>query len=154
MRVMTNQWQRVAGTVIPGYGVASGCGNDPRYPAGTLALQWPHFVARGLPLEGLHRGTLNIDIAPRRFKLTGGDWCFPGVDWSAYIPPETFSFSRCRLIWRGTTHEALIYYPHPETKPEHFQRDSVIEVLAPWIDGLGYGSTVELDLSPGVTLAP
>ncbi len=37
--------------VISGYGVASGKGNDPRYPEGTLLLQMPFFKERGLNLE-------------------------------------------------------------------------------------------------------
>jgi hypothetical protein len=145
---MAENWLHVAGTVRPGYGVASGCGHDPRYPEGTLALQWPHFVKKGLPLDGLCRATLNIDIAPRHFSLTGRDWCFPLVNWSPYIPPETFSFSRCRLRWQSSWHDALIYYPHPETKPEHFQSDTLVEVLAPRLDAIRYGSPVELALNP------
>ncbi|QYY35690.1 hypothetical protein [Ruficoccus sp. ZRK36] len=149
---MENQWQRISGTVAPGYGVASGQGHDPRYPEGTLAMQWPIFAELGLPLEGIFRGTLNIDISPRRFELTGRDWHFPLVKWSPHIGPETFSFSRCRVHWQGQVHDALIYYPHPETKPEHFQSDSTLEVLAPRLEGISYGSTVELDVKPELKL--
>ena len=30
----------------------------------------------------------------------------------------------------------LIYWPHPETKPEHFQDPHVVEIMAPKIQGL------------------
>ena len=40
-----------------------------------------------------------------------------------------------------------IYYPHPETKPEHFQPDDVLEViLAEFQDNLSYGDKVELEV--------
>ena len=43
---------------------------------------------------------------------------------------------------------ALIYHPHPETKPEHFQSPDVLEVLAPPIHGLMYGMQLALAIDP------
>lgn len=43
--------------------------------------------------------------------------------------------------------DGLVYYPHPETKPEHFQVPGTLEVLTEFIDGLSYGLTVELELN-------
>jgi hypothetical protein len=40
----------------------------------------------------------------------------------------------------------LIYYPHPATKPEHFQKPDVLELLLPWIEGLDYGSRITLSV--------
>lgn len=43
---------------------------------------------------------------------------------------------------------ALIYYPHPETKRDHHQAPSCLEVLAPWIQGLAPGQELELGVDP------
>jgi hypothetical protein len=37
-------------------------------------------------------------------------------------------------------------YPHPETKPDHCQDESVLEVLAPFLKGIEYGDAILLDL--------
>ncbi len=36
-------WQKVAGVVVAGYGVASGQGEASLYPAGSIELQAPFF---------------------------------------------------------------------------------------------------------------
>ena len=38
--------------------------------------------------------------------------------------------------------DGLIYWPHPETKPEHFQDPHVIEIMAPKIPELSLGDKV------------
>ena len=43
---------------------------------------------------------------------------------------------------------AWIYWPHPETKPEHFQPGGVAEVIAPPVPGLAYGDRVLLETTP------
>ena len=43
---------------------------------------------------------------------------------------------------------AWIYWPHPETKPEHFQPGGVAEVIAPPVPGLAYGNRVLLETTP------
>jgi hypothetical protein len=57
---------KVKGTIIPGYGVASGKGHDTRCPEGTLRLQYPFVKERGLDLGNYFLGTLNINISPFR----------------------------------------------------------------------------------------
>lgn len=132
------------GVVKRGYGVASGIADDPRFPHGTLRMQFPHFKARGLDLNGCFPGTINLDIAPLRFALREPDITFEMLHWSPQVPAETFSFCACEITYtRGST-TAWIYYPHPETKPEHFHGDSTIELLAPLIDGLVNGSALRL----------
>jgi hypothetical protein len=42
----------------------------------------------------------------------------------------------------------LIYYPHPETKPEHFQAPDILELLLPFVDGLHYGMELTLEIPP------
>lgn len=39
----------------------------------------------------------------------------------------------------------LIYQPHPETKPGHFQNPDVLELLLPFLDGLGHGHPIRLE---------
>ncbi len=137
------------GRVKPGYGVASGRGGDSRYPGGTLPLQIPHFEARGLDLSSCFPGTINLDIAPLRFAVDRPDYRFDAVDWSPHIAPETFSFCACRITHAGETVAGWIYYPHPETKPEHFQDPSTVELLCPKLKGLHYGDQVTVQIAAG-----
>lgn len=133
--------------VLPGYGVASGRSDDPRFPGGTLAMQEPYFAERGLDLSPYHRGTLNLAIAPRRYRAVRPRLTLRGVRWHPTEPAEDFSFFDCRLETdAGERAEGLIYYPHPETKPDHVQPDDVLEALSPWLDGLGYCDGVWLEL--------
>ncbi|MBE9079295.1 hypothetical protein IQ241_18675 [Romeria aff. gracilis LEGE 07310] len=46
-----------------------------------------------------------------------------------------------------TTFNGLIDYPHPETKINHFQDPSVVELLLPPILGIGYDDSVFLSVS-------
>ena len=46
-------------------------------------------------------------------------------------------------------YESLVYRPHPETKVEHFQDESLVEVLAPWVEGIRTGSGVMLAFRAG-----
>ena len=48
--------------------------------------------------------------------------------------------------------DALIYWPHPETKSEHLQAPDVLEVLAPHIQGLAYGDRVTIELAEGMVV--
>ena len=136
----------VQGVIRQGYGVASGSAASSPYPNGTLSLQAPRFKERGVDLSGFFPGTLNVDISPRRFALTRPDITLRTVAWTDRIPPEDFSFRACLLEAGGRTHHALIDHPHPETKVEHFQNDSVVEVLAPYVNNLAIGSKVSLRL--------
>ncbi|MFT5107872.1 MAG: hypothetical protein ACI9UA_003507 [Pseudoalteromonas tetraodonis] len=131
-------------TVTRGHGVASGQGADPRFPAGTLRLQLPLFADGGLDVSGLHPGTINLDISPASYQIIHSKLTLTKVRWHPDCPAETFSFFDCQL----EGHPALIYYPHPETKPEHFQSESVLEVLAPKLAGIHYGQTLRLTTDP------
>ncbi|MGD1904084.1 MAG: hypothetical protein ACFB9N_17805 [Geitlerinemataceae cyanobacterium] len=145
----------IEATLARGHRVASGLGGDRRFPDGTLALQFPHFAPhfanRGVDLSGFYRGTLNLSISPWRYTVRSPKVTVRDLRWSSVSPPEDFSFFDCRLTVKKhrdrvepQTVAGLIYYPHPETKPEHFQADDILEVLAPRIDGLDYGDRVEL----------
>lgn len=136
---------RIRGVVVRGYGVASGIGDDG--PAGgTIRLQLPHFRRMGLDLSACHPATINVSIAPRRLVMHRPRHTFPAIRWLASGPIETFSFSPCRVVFSGATTGGFVYYPHPETKPGHFHPPTTVEIVAPYVEGLRYGSTVELIL--------
>lgn len=143
---MGGTWQRVPGVVCEGYGVASGVSGE--IAGGTVPRQIPIFRERGLDLSHCFPGTLNISIAPMAFILADPRYTFRGVRWSSDSPPEDFSFSPCRVSFEAVTTDGYVYYPHPETKPRHFQAPSVIEVLAPFIEGIAVGSSVTLHVDP------
>ncbi len=138
---------QVKGIVVPGYGVASGASGDPRFPDGTLGLQVPLFRRLGLDLTDCFAGTINVDISPKEFSIARADFRFESVAWSPDSPCETFSFCRCRLFHKEHQHRAWIYYPHSETKPEHFHSRSLLEILAPPVIGLNYGDEVAVEVS-------
>ena len=135
----------VAGKIVIGYGVASGNAEDPRFPEGTLALQWPHFTGGGLDLDGIFRGTINISVAPLKPKPVEPIHTFRAVKWHDDSPAEDFSFFQIRIaLGDEPPVGGYIYWPHPETKPEHFQAPHVVEVLAPSLDGVANGAEVQL----------
>ena len=141
---MVNREIAVSGVIVRGHGVASGTSADSPYPRGSIERQTPFFRERGLDLGPFYPGTLNISIAPRRFRMVRPGITFRQVAWTSLVPPEDFSFSACRIIFQGVDYKGLVYYPHPETKIQHHQDDSVLEILAPWIEMIGYGDAVEL----------
>ena len=140
------------GRLVAGHGVASGRAADSPYPAGTIALQMPHFQALGIDLSPFQSATLNLDFAPGEWRLRDPDHHVPLLHWTDRHPPETFSFWRCRL--RRLVPEAspelpaLIYYPHPETKRAHHQRPSLLELLAPPLGDLEPGEQFSLTVDP------
>lgn len=144
-----SHWQAVKGVVMAGHQVASGRGDTSPYPDSSIRMQKPFFRERGLDLDGLFEGTLNISIAPWTFRLLAPRWTFERVEWTSLHPPETFSFSGCQLVCEGRLYEGCwVYYPHPQTKKTHFQSPSIVEVLAPEIHGLRYDARVEVRLDP------
>jgi hypothetical protein len=142
-------WPVVSAVVKPGHRVASGLNENPRFPGGTLAMQGPFFARLGLDLGGYHSGTLNLSIAPHCHRVVQPRLTFRQVKWHPTEPAEDFSFFDCRLTMPGAEAvQALVYYPHPETKPEHFQSPDVLEILAPSLPGLVYGMQVMLTVDP------
>jgi hypothetical protein len=140
-------WQKFCARIVPGHQVASGRNENPRFPGGTLRMQAPHFRALGLDLAAFHGGTLNVSIAPLRYRVAKARMTFRAVKWHPTEPAEDFSFFDVRLAHEGKPPvEGLIYYPHPETKPEHFQNPDVLELLLPFVDGLSYGAELLLEV--------
>lgn len=140
--------QAAKGVVVAGHGVASGRARDTPFAGGTIALQAPHFAARGLDLSPFVPATINLDIAPRRLVPTAPRWTFVDVEWTDVHGPETFSFVECTAVWRGEAQAGLVYLPHPETKPMHHQPTTVIELLLPHLDGLAAGDALDVRLAP------
>ena len=138
----------LAGIVKSGHQVASGIAEDSPYERGTIQMQLPFFQQGGLDLTGFFWGTLNISLAPHTFKLVRPKYTFPLVKWHPDYDAETFSFSPCEIIYRDTSYQGLIYYPHPETKIGHFQDDSILEAIAPHIPNLNYGDRLILKIDP------
>lgn len=137
----------IAATIVQGHRVASGLNGDRRFPSGTMRMQAPHFQARGLDLSVFHPGTLNVSIAPLRYRVVQPRLTFRGVQWHPQEPAEDFSFFDVRITPAGAAAvDGLIYFPHPETKPEHFQQPDVLELLLPWTEGLRYGARVMLQV--------
>ena len=134
------KWGFLRGIVVRGYRVASGPSAD--YPYGALGRQRPIFASRGLDLGIYFNGTLNIDIRPSTFELIRPEFTFYNVEWTDLHPPEHFSFSRCKVIFKEIEYDGWVYYPHPETKLRHFQNPSLLEVIAVPIPGIRYGDAV------------
>jgi hypothetical protein len=136
------------GVVVAGHGVASGRAKQDQFPGGALALQQPHFAQRGLDISCYYRGTINVDLAPLRVELVRPLVTFPLVTWLEGYPAETFSFANAKIRSDGTEHDALIFYPHPKTKPEHQQPPGVVEVLAEFIPDISPGRRLDVWLDP------
>ncbi len=121
-------------------------------------MQTPHFRERGLELGAFHPATLNLSLSPLCYEILQPRATFRKVNWHPTEPAEDFSFFDCRIGIGGenleseslfSPFEGLIYFPHPETKPEHFQREDVIEVVArSFIPDLSYGDVLLLEADP------
>ena len=135
--------------VVPGRGAASGR-NEYRDLGGSIRAQKPRFLERGLDLSGYHEATINADIAPYRFRMHQPLLTFRDIDWHPEMPPENFSFATASLRIDAQTVPALIYYPRPETKGAYASMppDTMLEILAPLIDSLRYGTTGVLTVNP------
>ena len=139
----------VRGVVVRGHGVASGKGGNPRFPGGSLAMQAPLFREEGFDLGRFVSGTLNVSLQPRQYRILRPSRTLRQVAWHPEDPPEDFSFLDAAIrIPGGRWIEAVVYHPHPETKPRHLQPPEVLEILATeWVEGAKEGAEVELALS-------
>jgi hypothetical protein len=139
--------QTINARIVEGHRVASGLNGDARFPGGTLRMQFPHFLALGLDLSSFHLGTLNVSISPLAYRIGKARHTFTCVKWHPTEPAEDFSFFDVRLLVpdKGPV-TGLIYFPHPDTKPEHFQQPDVIELLLPFVKGLSYGVALRLEV--------
>jgi hypothetical protein len=142
-----NSWQTVSACIVSGHRVASGGNGNPLFPGGTLMMQTPYFYALGLDLGAYYGGTLNVSIAPLRYQVVAPRQTFRAVKWHPTEPAEDFSFFDVRLVQPAAPAvEGLIYHPHPDTKPAHFQQPDVLELLLPFVAGLSYGAVIRLEV--------
>lgn len=145
---MTTDWILLDGIIVPGHKIASGQAVDSPYPMGALKMQKPFFRRLGLELEGFYEGTLNISIRPFTFKMVKPQYTFPLVEWTSLHPPETFSFSQCRVRYESQMYSGWIYYPHPETKRTHFQEPGLLEVITHLLPGVHSGTQLQIAIDP------
>jgi hypothetical protein len=147
MNPLNSGMQVVAARIVQGHRVASGQNGNPLFPGGTLQMQTPFFRALGFDLGRYHGGTLNVSIAPRHYRVVAPRLTYRAVKWHPTEPAEDFSFFDVRLL-RDNLHpvEGLIYFPHPETKPTHFQAPDVLELLLPFVEGLAYGTEIQIEV--------
>ncbi len=142
--------QTVRARIVAGHQVASGLNGNPRFPGGTLRMQTAFFHALGLDLAAYHGGTLNVSIAPCRYRVIRAPITFRQVKWHPTEPAEDFSFFDVQMTPAGGPPVAgKIYYPHPDTKPEHFQQPEVLELLLPFVAGVKYGDEIQLGVPAG-----
>ena len=110
-------------------------------------MQIPHFLALGLDLRSFHLGTLNVSLAPLCYRVVKARHTFTNMKWHPTEPAEDFSFFDVRVIRPDESPIAgFIYFPHPDTKPEHFQQPDVLELLLPFVKGLHYGMELSLEI--------
>ena len=141
----TTGWRTLFATVVPGHQVASGNNQNPLFPGGTIRMQVPHFRDLGLDLSQFHPGTINISIAPNHYEVLKPAVTLRAVQWHPTEPAEDFSFFDVEVtVADGPPVRGYIYYPHPDTKPTHFQNPDVLELLLPFVKGIEYGATLKL----------
>ncbi len=137
--------RRICGILTRGHQVASR--PSAAYPYSSLEKQKPFFKKLGLDLYEYFNGTLNISIVPFEYEMIHPEFTFELVDWTDLHPPETFSFSRCRVYFKDGKYDGWVYYPHPETKKTHFQNPSLIEVITHEIPGIRYGDAIDIEIN-------
>jgi len=142
----------IKGKIVKGYRVASGISKNSPYPAGSIKMQMPYFKKLGLDLYNYYPATLNINIFPKKFELINPEYTFRNVKWSADHPAEDFSFSACNVIHKNKLYEGYIYYPHPETKSDHFQDESSLEIITDYINNIYYESHILLLLGYNISV--
>ena len=89
-----------------------------------------------------------MDIRPYKFQMLKPEFTFRDIEWTDMHPPEHFSFSHCKVIFRNLEYAGWVYYPHPETKIRNLQNPSLLEVIAMFIPGLGHGGEVDVLVDP------
>lgn len=130
------------GPVVEGLRIASGLNRDSNQKLNyTIRRQKPFFIEAGVPGFGyIWEGTINLSIAPKKFKILRPDhevtceW-FPGII-------ETFWLVPARVVHKGWEHFAYIYYPCSSPVKSH--NDTIVELLTEWIPDLHYGDKVSV----------
>jgi len=134
--------ETIVGIVKEGRGFASGL--NPKGMAGangTISLQKPHFTKAGIPnISNIYNGTINIDISPRKLKITKPDYEIR-CTWLENAT-ETFWFVKGQLEYKDKKYDGYIYYPLPSKLKEH--SDNTIEFLCEKVGGLRHKDTISI----------
>lgn len=137
---------RILGTVKSGHRIASGQSTTGHQGLNnTIGLQRPFFEKVVPTFSSVWNGTINVDIAPRNFKILKRDHEVT-CEWHPGIL-ETFWLVEVEIVLEGKTYKGFIYYPTPSTTKSH--KDDMIEILAPKIEGLSYGQEIEIHVPEG-----
>lgn len=131
------------GIVVRGHRVASGVGL--KQGEGSIRKQ-KHFF-KEIDWEHFFPGTINVSISPCRCLWKKSMATYEGVNWSVDQPKEDFGISKCKIYVKGKSYDAWAYYPHPKTKTQNLHDPTMIEIIAPKIDGLEYGDKVSVSLN-------
>jgi hypothetical protein len=129
----------VEGVIEPGFGHASGTRSG-RYPQGTINLQRPHFLARGLDISHCFAGTINLSIAPRQYRVKRPEFVLRDISWMEGRRPENFFIGRCRICGASAPVDGFIYFPDPSTKESSCDSPSHFQLLGPFVPDLTYGA--------------
>ena len=129
-----------------GHQVASGKAINSPFPEGTISMQIAYFLEKIPALSECFLATLNVDIQPKTFSLIHPTYTFQNIKWSQEYAAEDFSLTPCTIIYDDKEYASFHYYPHPETKIGHFHNDSILEVIAPYIEGIQYGDLLKLQI--------
>jgi len=136
------------GKVVSGHGVAGGESRTSPYPAGTISMQIPFFLALGLDLSSFHPATINITTSAYSIEILNPAFHFEKVEWTDLHGPESFDFIHVGLLLGHRRIKAWGYRPTAETKAGHPQPIEVLEVIAPFLPDLHPHSEVFLELDP------
>jgi hypothetical protein len=145
--LLVEDFIHVIGTVVRGHQVASGLAVNNPFPLGTIEMQLPFFKKKGVNVDSLYLGTINVSISPKKFEVVSPKITMKNIKWSQDHDEETFSLLPCILIVDDSEHHVLIYYPHPETKIGHLKDKSTIEILSDYIVNISYGTRIMLKLN-------
>ena len=111
--------KKLDGVVVKGYQVASGVAKDSPYEEGTIKLQKPFFEQKELCLDSFYLATLNIDTKNHKFEIINPTYFFKDLKW----------------------------HPNFKTKSDHIQKESIFEILAPFISDISYGNKITIILN-------
>ena len=136
------------GTIMRGKGIASGRNIDPDTGfTSTIARQLPFFKNLGVPnIDKLFPGTININIAPREFKIIAPDYEMRDIPWWTELPEfkESFWLVKCGVKFHDRIFDSYIYYPLPSEVKSH--PDTTVELLSERIPNLHYGDPIQLEV--------
>lgn len=135
--------------VVEGRGAASGR-NEFVDLHGSLRAQKPLFKAAGIDLDSFFEGTINAELPIGGFEISAPLFRVRDLVWLDGHPGEDFDFCSCALQVHGLIYPGLIYYPRPETKHSYTRPvpPNLVEILAPFVAGLRYGTRGRLYVDP------